>query len=307
MRPSPWILRPRSPGVNGHVLAGGQLTLTLVSNAEPRDLLTLTAEAFGTNRLVATSNSVAFDNTTFATYSGGSSNSPLTFSFNAETSASAVQALLQNVAFGIQGFRATNAFRTIELQLTDGQGSSSAPVQVRVQLNHRPTAGADRIATGTNLPVFISYTRILANDADVDGDAFSLIAVDTTNVLGGTLQLATNGLTFTPLTGFAGAGQVTYQLQDVHGALNTGAITVQVLVPGELYIEDLPQDPTAVSHACTIALMGLPSLTYSIHASADLVTWTNLTSVLIPQDGFLRYHDADAVNYSIRFYRATQP
>ncbi|MSU58287.1 MAG: hypothetical protein EXS35_08920 [Pedosphaera sp.] len=305
---APVLLDPLAGcAAGGAAFNDGVLNVTLVSNAEPRDVLGVFDQGTAPGEIGVSPSQITFGGSTIASFSGISTGATsMTFTFNANANASGVQQLLRNLTYRTLTNRPTTFTRTVQLIVTAG-GMTSTPVALTLELNHRPTAGGDRIATGTNLPVFISYARMLANDSDRDGDAFAMLPINTNTASGGTLVVETNGVTFTPLGSFATAGSFAYQLQDVRGGLTTGGVIVEVLSAGQLFIEDLPGDATASSNSLTLAVMDIPNRTYRIEASDDLSLWTQIGTLLTPANGLARYWDADAINHTNRFYRTLYP
>ena len=56
-----------------------------------------------------------------------------------------------------------------------------------------------------------------------------------------------------------------------------------------------------------ITLSGSPDQTYVLQASADMHTWTSLSTNLTDAAGIFTYVDTDAQNYPSRFYRGVAP
>jgi len=173
-------------------------------------------------------------------------------------------------------------------------------------LNHAPAANPDRISTGTNLPVAISFARLLENDGDPDGDPITLIHVDSMSQEGGTVVSNSTGVIYTPPTDYAGADQFTYTLSDGRTGLSTGVVLLQVLVPGQISFEQAPYE-WGVARAAGIGVMGLPGQSYRLIATEDFAVWTAVQTNIAPADGFMHFFDQDAPNHPYRFYRSATP
>ena len=92
---------------------------------------------------------------------------------------------------------------------------------------HAPTAADDSYSTSEDMPLTISAGGLLANDADLDGDA--LTAARISGPSHGTLSLnADGGFTYTPSPSFTGTDSFTYQASDGQLVSNPATVTIQV-------------------------------------------------------------------------------
>ena len=112
-------------------LAGGVLTVSLSSGAAVGDVLSIRNEGTGAGQIGISGNTVTFGGIAIGTFTASSSSSPLTVSLNSSATPTAVQALLRRVTF--QGL--SLGLRTIAVQLTDGDGGTSALVSRQVNVN----------------------------------------------------------------------------------------------------------------------------------------------------------------------------
>jgi VCBS repeat-containing protein len=120
---------------------------------------------------------------------------------------------------------------------TDGS-LASAPATVTITVgmpvNQPPLAVDDYAQTTRNNVVFVN---LAANDSDPDGnlkDGFGNVAASQFNIVtlptrGGTVQVLTNGVNFTPKKNFLGTDVFTYTVTDLDGAVSNEA-TVRVNV-----------------------------------------------------------------------------
>jgi hypothetical protein len=116
----------------------------------------------------------------------------------------------------------------------------------RTFLNRGPTAVNDtfnvrRNASATLIPV-------LANDTDLDGDTLAVTAVSVP--ANGTASAVSNGVIYTPRTGFIGTDTFTYTISDGKGGTATATVTVTVA----------DQAPTAVDDVVSVARGGSVSV-----------------------------------------------
>lgn len=111
----------------------------------------------------------------------------------------------------------------INYSIDDGFGVlDSARVNVNVFVNTAPITIDDSAATDDETPILID---VLANDYDDEGNSFSLVSVTSADI-GAVLE--DQQIRFTPTTGFAGAVQITYMVEDIYGAQREGILTITV-------------------------------------------------------------------------------
>jgi hypothetical protein len=233
----------------------------------------------------------------------------LQFTFNSSASQANIEALLTNLTFSVSSsndFEITNLTRVLQLDFSDGGGLTSAPVVLTVILNHAPSANLDRVSTATNLPMAISFARMLENDNDPDGDPVTLIQVDSLSLQGGTVVSNATGVLYTPPADYVGADQFTYSVSDGRNGLSTGMVQLQVLIPGQISFEKAPHE-WGLTRPASFGVMGLPGQSYRLIASEDFAAWTSLQTNIAPADGFMHFSDEDATNHPYRFYRSVTP
>ena len=118
---------------------------------------------------------------------------------------------------------------TFTYGISDGQGgAASAQVVVTVNpVNDPPTALNDAANTDEDTPVTVA---VLANDADVDGDALVVSSVG--SAAHGTVTTDGATVTYTPNPGFAGSDSFAYTVSDPSGATASAqvAVTVQATI-----------------------------------------------------------------------------
>ena len=151
------------------------------------------------------------------------------------------------------GFTGVDSFvyRAFDGSLT----SSEASVRIAVGGNAPPIAGNDEFQTGRNEPITITFSQLLANDTDPNGDQLSVSLAGFTQPTSGTLTVdARNGqVVYTPDDDFIGADTFTYIVADgiePGDAPGTVRVTVTNLVP------TAPADATATSTPSATATAG---------------------------------------------------
>ncbi|MDJ0927012.1 MAG: tandem-95 repeat protein, partial [Gammaproteobacteria bacterium] len=125
-----------------------------------------------------------------------------------------------------------NGADSFAYQITDGNGGTSqAIVNISVNpVNDAPIAGSDAMSVVGGVATSFSDVSLLANDADVDGDALSIVGF--TQPADGTLVQNPDGsFTYTPSNGFAGVDSFSYTVADASGAQDTVMVLINVTPP----------------------------------------------------------------------------
>lgn len=90
--------------------------------------------------------------------------------------------------------------------------------------NQAPDAVDDNATTNQDTPITIA---VLANDSDPDGDPLTIANLSSAN--NGTLAInPDNTVTYSPVSGFAGADTFTYTISDGRGGSDTATVTVTI-------------------------------------------------------------------------------
>lgn len=118
-----------------------------------------------------------------------------------------------------------NGIDTITYVVSDIFGeTASATVSVTVDGNDAPVANNDNVTTAFNTSITID---VLSNDLDADGDALSVTSATVSS--GSVVINDNNTLTYTPVSGFSGTVQITYQITD--GLLTAEAVATVTVQP----------------------------------------------------------------------------
>lgn len=173
-------------------------------------------------------------------------------------------------------------------------------------INRPPTTAADVVGTRRNVAAQVAAAKLLRNDADPDGDALTLSAVNPTSAQGGTVTLAGSTLTYLPPSGYVGADTFTYTVTDGRGGSATGTVNVTVTsdsVPS-LNIVSIAVDAGGTRIVC----QGVPGLNYRIQSTDNLaVPFTDQSGPLTADsNGRFQYQDPRLPGQQPpnRFYRA---
>ncbi|MEQ8443788.1 MAG: tandem-95 repeat protein [Alphaproteobacteria bacterium] len=123
----------------------------------------------------------------------------------------------------------TAASHTLGVRATDVSGlliDTTATVAVG-NVDEAPIAAADTLSTSEETDLRIDVTQLLANDADPEGGALTLIGVS--NALNGTVEIEDGGLIlFRPDAVFTGTASFDYTVRDAGGNQVTESVTVDV-------------------------------------------------------------------------------
>ena len=164
--------------VDSSDLDGGILSVTLTNNSENDDRLAVRNQGLAANQVGVIGNQLSFGGTSIGMIYGGTSGSdPLQIEFNDNATPAAVQAVLRNITFNNVSQNPSTLPRTVEVQLTDGDGGTSDPVTKTINVtsvNNAPVI--------SNFEGVVSYTEgdepvllaVTASVFDVDSTDFDL-------------------------------------------------------------------------------------------------------------------------------------
>lgn len=134
------------------------------------------------------------------------------------------------------------ATETFSYTVADQHGATStASVEVLIHgVNDAPTANPDFFQGYQTVGFYAPIAALLANDYDIDGDAFGLVGVG--GAVNGEVGLTPDGyVVFTPTPDYVGPAGFLYQIVDQHGATDIGAVYVDIapITPGVIEYQTL--------------------------------------------------------------------
>ncbi len=177
---------------------------------------------------------------------------------------------------------------TFSYTVSDGHGGSdTAVVTIAITpVNDAPVANDDSISTAEDTAVTID---VLANDADVDGDA---LVVDSATQPGqGLITVnADNSITYTPDAGFAGEDSFSYSIIDGQGGADTAVVTVTVTAEND---NPVANDDSATISEDTAVIIDV--LANDTDADGDALT---VASVTQPANGAVAVNPDNTVTYT---------
>jgi VCBS repeat-containing protein len=174
---------------------------------------------------------------------------------------------------------------------SDGSAfSAAATVALTVNnSNTAPATVADNYSVMKNTVLTIPAAGVLANDADVDGDAMTATLL--TSPTRGTLNLNANGgFTYTPNANYAGADSFTYRAGD--GITFSTATTVQLAITNTAPAGSAESYVTTKNMPLTVAAAGVLANDFDLEGdplTAVLVTPTANGTLALNADGGFTY------------------
>jgi hypothetical protein len=199
---------------NGAVSNNATVTINVVNNTPP----------VANDQAVTTNEDTAVGITLTAT---DAESNPLTYSIVSSPMNGTLSGTPPAVTY--TPFANFNGDDSFTFNANDGSADSNvATVPITVTpVNDAPVAVDDYAATTRNTPIIIN---ILANDTDIDGTINpATVAITTPPTRGGTAQIVTNGVLFTPKRNWTGTDVFRYTVQDELGSTSNIA-TVRVNV-----------------------------------------------------------------------------
>lgn len=177
---------------------------------------------------------------------------------------------------------------TFDYRVADATGhTAGATVTVEIErANRAPEVRDEAVETFVGQPITIPVT---ANDRDPDGDVLRLLAFSVPSH-GSVAMTAAGGLTYTPVAGFAGADEFTYDVGDTLGARATARVAITVN-----RVNVAPSDrPETVSTSAEVPVV-MDLLANATDSDGDPV---RLAAVTMPTRGMLKVASDQKVTYT---------
>jgi len=276
----------------------GTLTITNSGFNESADEIYITPVGTGPGEIDVIGASVLYEGIQIGTWSGGVGTAPLQIDFNAASSLAAVNALTQNIGFTNNSENPTNTARTLTYEISDGDGKTSAPIDITVD-----------IVTSNDPPTIIA----LANNVTVDEDMQLTLSVTSGSLARSSTPAIFNpnitiigtqadinaeldGLSYRPNNNYNGTDNllITIEDQDVAGSLSSSEKIVIQINP----VNDAPtltldsngdNGSVASGYHTTFAAGSLPIAAVDTDAKIEDVDSTTLTHLVVtianPLDG----------------------
>ncbi|WP_373080753.1 retention module-containing protein, partial [Zhongshania sp.] len=129
-----------------------------------------------------------------------------------------------------------NNVQVYNITVTANDGSDSTSTSFDWTINNTiPVAGNDSFNTLEDTGLIISASNLLSNDSDLDGDALSISAIDTSSANGGSITNNGNGTyTYTPAANYFGTDSFEYSITDSEGGSSTAKVNITVTAVSDL-------------------------------------------------------------------------
>lgn len=192
----------------------------------------------------------------------------------------------------------TNQVGQYRVVVSNDGGSLSSPA-VTLSINHPPVTHANGAATTHDRSLTLTPAYVLRKDSDPDGDALTIVSVNSPSDSGGTVALTAGNVVYAPPAGFTGVDTFDYTVSDGFGGTATGTVVIYVSeqpVPA-------PQQMafTRTASGSTLRFSGDPGRVYEWQWSVDLKAWRTLGTATAPADGLIDYQRLETVPQA--FYR----
>ena len=182
-------------------------------------------------------------------------------------------------------------------------GSVTSAVAI-LTVNRLPIVPDVGASVMKNHSMTIAVVKLMHDATDPDGDPLTLLSVSATSTNGGSVVLAGNSVTYTPLTNFTGVDRFTFVVSDGRGGMTTAAVEIFVASGNLPSMNQVSITPTDLGFLIRFA--GVPGRTYQIQRSTDLITWSPLVTLVAPLHGIMEYEDTNPPA-GTGFYRTVVP
>ena len=176
------------------------------------------------------------------------------------------------------------------------------------ELNDHPPVVSTLAATTTqNQPLGLATEKLLAHASDPDGHPLAVSAVSTVSTNGGAVVLSAGGVTYTPLSGFAGLDRFSFTVSD--GDSQCGTTTADVVV--SVIAGDAPSSnmlPAVYAPgSLQVRFAGILGRSYSVQrALAVAGPWVSIGTATVGPTGIGSFEDTTPPPDGA-FYRTAYP
>ncbi|MDB6018143.1 MAG: hypothetical protein JWR19_2632 [Pedosphaera sp.] len=186
-----------------------------------------------------------------------------------------------------------------------GSTNSVSPQQM---INTPPVTHIFSFSTTQDTAKGFSSSKLLQTVSDADHDTITMTSLDATSVNGGTVVLSGGVITYTPPAGSTNTDSFTYNVSDGFGGSSIGTVVVNVIAStASAPAQNVTGFNMLPNGNASIHFAGIPGRTYTIQASTDLHTWTNVGSAPASANGAFQFEDLDTASFPSRYYRSAFP
>lgn len=184
-------------------LQGGVLQIAIVAGNTPNDRLSIFSSGTATGQISVNNGRVLYGGVVVGTFSGGIGTTPLTITLKQQATLVVTQAILRSIAFRSVGDAVLSGSRTVQFTLSDGDGQTSSPVTMTIDVkaaNDAPVLDKTKFVTlptinedSTNSSGALVSNLLAGAVTDADPSALHGMAVATLgNTWQGTWQYSLN-------------------------------------------------------------------------------------------------------------------
>ena len=112
----------------------GKLTVKFTTNSTPDDILSIRNQGTNPNEIGIDEKNVTYGGTIIGIFEGGTETQPLEITFNPNAKREIIQTLLQQITYSNSSKNPTIGQRTLEFQLTDGDGGISNTLTTTINI-----------------------------------------------------------------------------------------------------------------------------------------------------------------------------
>lgn len=174
-------------------------------------------------------------------------------------------------------------------------------------IDSQPVAGLAILQRHCGSGTKISFSDLLTNATDPDGDALTLLSVSATSVSGATILTNGQWVFYQPPTGITNSDAFSYIVADSLGSQSTGTVAV-VIGSDTNAFQNLVWNNFG-TNLTVVKFLGIPQLVYTIQYTTNLTTpdWQTLGSVTAADNGVILFFDSPPAGSPQRYYRTTYP
>ena len=178
----------------------GKLTVDFIASGSNDDRLAIRHEGTGPGQIGVSGNSVSYGGTTIGSFAGGDGMNPLIITFNANATATSVQALTRNITFSNVSDTPDTTARLVRFLVTDGDGGGAlATKEINITaVNDVPVVTSASLTVSEGQTVTLNAANFGITDPDDAGFIYTV-----SGVTGGFFQLSSAA--GTPITTFTSA------------------------------------------------------------------------------------------------------
>ena len=291
----------------------GSLTVDFTANSTANDRLSIQNVGTGVGEIGTSGTDVSYAGTTIGTFAGGSDGStPLVVTLNASADATAVQALLRNIAYANVSEDPSSAARTVRFVVTDGDDGTSGAVTETVDvtaqnddpslalpasaLNYTEGDGAvviDATATASDVDSADFDTGSLTVDFTANSTADDRLSIQSVGAGMGEIGTSGTDVTYegTIIGSFAGGSDGSTPLVVTLNA-SADAASVQALLQSITYA-NVSEDPSTAARTVRFVLTDGDSGTSTAATETINVAAQNDAPSLALPAGAVNYTEGD--------------